>query len=96
MGQRQRRMLAQQARGGPAQQASRGGPAPSSLPRGKHRAGANSASTCHEVAKRANPARTKAPAPPPPAATALHPSWEAKRQASSAIRPFQGKRVTFD
>ncbi len=103
MGQRQRRMLAQQARGGPTQHASRGpaqhagrGPAPSGPPRGKSRGGDNSASTCHEVARRAKPAKAPAKAPAPPAAAALHPSWEAKRQASSAIRPFQGKRVTFD
>ena len=38
-----------------------------------------------------------APAPPPSAAEALHPSWAAKKQqeGAAAIRKFEGKKITF-
>ena len=112
MGQRQRRALAEQAaEGGGGAQGGRGGGRGSGKGRGRAggssggRGGSKGASGRGGGGKGGGKAGGQQSGARPAVAAAqggsssagaLHPSWEAKKNASAGIQAFQGKRITFD
>lgn len=106
MGQRQRRALMDQAAGGSHPQ-SKGAGMGTGRGRGKGNAkavGRGGRGAAHAGRGRGTSGSMRSASagagPPSHGAGAsggtLHPSWEAKKAVSAGIKPFQGKRVTFD